>query len=305
MRSLDGDGEGEMNIHFVDVTSRSIVRMTGRESLDLLQRISTNDVLLLKSGEKVQTILTNDKGRIVDVVSIFPRGVDDLLLAGSNPIPGVLKGWIEKFIIMEDITITDVTSLYFQLILFGPKEQFQDIQPRLGPECIIENWGSTSLQRLIGESASCESTVRYLNDLGIGRELPGMFEEYRISNGIPAFPSELSTSYNPLEAGLENLINWTKGCYVGQEVIARLDTYKKVQRKMVRLKLDKRPGELPAVITSRSNEVGVLTSASTTHGDEGFVGLGYIKTSFLQTPDELSISGPGQVVHVTLPESEV
>ena len=289
-----------MNIHFVDVTGRPIVRLTGRESLDLLQRISTNDLTPLKSGENVQTLLTSDKGRIVDVVSIFPRGSDDLLLAGSNPSPSTLKAWIEKFIIMEEITITDITSQYFELFLFGSQQELQEIQQRIGSGCIRENWGETILLRMIGDLATFDSTLRSLNGWGIGKELPGMFEEHRISNGIPAFPSELSTTYNPLEAGLAHLISWTKGCYVGQEVIARLETYKKVQRRLVRLKVNDHPGALPATIMGGTDEIGVLTSLSGRRGVDGFAGLGYLKTAYLEKLGPLTISRYSLNVHVEL-----
>lgn len=274
--------------------------MSGRESLDLLQRISTNDLSPVKAGEKVQTILTNDKGRIVDVVSVIPRGPDNLLLAGCNPAASVLKGWIEKLIIMEDITVVDVTSDYYQLYLFGLKPNTQDSFLQLGADFVLEKWRATTLLRLVGYAGSFDSVVRKLNESGVGRELPGLFESFRISNGIPAFPSELSTTYNPLEAGLDGMISWTKGCYVGQEVIARLDTYKKVQRKLVRLRLEKHPGKLPAPLVSRENEVGLVTSASRISDDEGAVGLGYIRTSFLLKPDELSIRLGAEVVGVTL-----
>jgi folate-binding protein YgfZ len=287
-----------MSVHFVDMSGYPFVRMTGKESLDLLQRISTNDLTPLKSGERAQNLLTNDKGKIVDAVSIFPLGIDDLLLAGSNPSPSTLKGWIEKFIIMEEITIKDVTSENFALLLFGSNQELQELEHRIGPNCVRETWAGTLLLRMIGEKAQFDYVIRNLSSLGVGRELPGMFEEYRISNGIPAFPCELSTSYNPLEAGLNHLISWTKGCYVGQEVIARLDTYKKVQRKLVRFRLDNHPRALPAAIMSGAEEAGLLTSLSTIRGVGGFAGLGYLKTAHLNRLESLSISQAGQNIRV-------
>ena len=285
---------------FVDVTGRSIVRLAGREGLDLLQRISTNDILPLKSGEKLQTILTNDKGRIVDVVSVFPHGPDNLLLAGSNPAPAVLKGWIEKFIIMEDLSITDVTPDYYELVLFGLEQNSKEFQAPPGADFVFEKWGSETLLRVIGDVGSFDAAVRKLNEGGIGKELPGLFERYRITKGIPVFPSELSTTYNPLEAGLDGMVSWTKGCYVGQEVIARLDTYKKVQRKLVKLRLDKQPEQLPAMIFVQSNEVGMLTSASSMFNDESVGGLGYIKIGFVGLNEELLIRSGSESIRARL-----
>ena len=62
-------------------------------------------------------------------------------------------------------------------------------------------------------------------------------EALRVENGLPRWGHELGDAYNPLEAGLTGSVSWTKGCYIGQEVVARLWTYHKVQRYLVGLGL--------------------------------------------------------------------
>jgi folate-binding protein YgfZ len=80
-----------------------------------------------------------------------------------------------------------------------------------------------------------------------------------VRQGIPAFPNEINERHNPWEAGLDAAISLTKGCYIGQEVIARLNTYDKVQRKLAALRLE-RPMEGGEEVTREGEGGGVLTT---------------------------------------------
>ena len=104
----------------------------------------------------------------------------------------------------------------------------------------------------------------------------------RVEAGIPVFGREISDAYNPLEAGLKSIISFNKGCYIGQEVIARLDTYQKVKQNLVGVSIGRMPeaDDDPLVIAC-GRDVGVLTSwvDSPTYGP---IGLGYIQTKALK-----------------------
>ena len=67
------------------------------------------------------------------------------------------------------------------------------------------------------------------------------YEAFRIAAGVPAHGPELGEEVNPLEAGLWDAVSFTKGCYVGQEVVARLNTYEKVKRYLAMLSLETGP----------------------------------------------------------------
>ncbi|MCL1465272.1 YgfZ/GcvT domain-containing protein [Argonema galeatum] len=102
-----------------------------------------------------------------------------------------------------------------------------------------------------------------------------VWEQLRIEQGRPVPDRELTEDYNPLEAGLWQTISFSKGCYIGQETIARLNTYKGVKQQLwgIRLKAPAEPGSL---ITVGDEKVGKLTSYTET--DEGSFGLCYIRT---------------------------
>ena len=101
------------------------------------------------------------------------------------------------------------------------------------------------------------------------------WETLRILQGRPAPDKELSEDYNPLEVGLWQTVSFDKGCYIGQETIARLNTYKGVKQYLwgIRLQAPVEPG---TIITMDSEKIGQLTSYTQT--PTGHFGLGYIRT---------------------------
>jgi folate-binding protein YgfZ len=105
-------------------------------------------------------------------------------------------------------------------------------------------------------------------------------EAWRILSGLPAPGHELTDEHNPLEAGLRDAVSFTKGCYVGQEVVARLNTYDKVSRILVRLELP--PGApVPApgaAVLRDGRSVGAVTSAIRPAGRRSPVALAYVKS---------------------------
>ena len=106
------------------------------------------------------------------------------------------------------------------------------------------------------------------------------FEYLRINNAIPIYGSELTADYIPLEAGLRSDISFNKGCYIGQEIIARMDSRGKLAKKLVKLLPDKpiHPGD---ELVSGSKSAGIVTSAA--DGPTGPVALAYVKSAFLET----------------------
>jgi hypothetical protein len=102
-----------------------------------------------------------------------------------------------------------------------------------------------------------------------------VWEQLRIEQGRPAPDYELTEDYNPLEAGLLQAISFDKGCYIGQETITRLNTYKGVKQQLWGVRLNA-PAELGSAILLGDEKVGKLTSYTST--DRGYFGLGYIRT---------------------------
>jgi folate-binding protein YgfZ len=286
---------------FVDISERAIVSLVGSESLDLLQRISTNDVAKLSTDGSVQTVLANEKGRIVDVVSVLHYDGDGLLVVGQSTDPVIMKQWIEKYIIMEDITVMALTDRLTHLMVYNSTQDMGGLTRLLSlGNCgvFVETLGSVKLVHVLACREFRDAAIKWLVDVGFVQTEASDYEEYRVTQGIPSFPSELSTSYNPLEAGLIQLVSFAKGCYVGQEVVARLDTYKKVQRRLVKLKMLELPKILPKKLFLEGEECGSMTSAVRLSGSRECRGLGYLKSDTPPSVDRLCFDEEGTEVKV-------
>lgn len=125
----------------------------------------------------------------------------------------------------------------------------------------------------------------------------------RIEAGIPLAPSELNEKHNPLETTLVQAVSWTKGCYIGQEVIARLDTYDKVQRHLMGIEISAeiKSDTLPIALTNSDNEaIGEITSLAFSPSLEKSIGLAFIKSAFAIPEMEIKV-GENSAKLVKLP----
>jgi folate-binding protein YgfZ len=281
---------------FVDVSGRVVLRLVGADGLDFIQRISTNDIAALQLGQSKQTILTNEKGRIIDVVTVHRAAESRLMLLGQSKDSAQLIPWIEKYIIMEDIHVEDLTSSTAQYLIYDYKaEDHVRFTSFSSPETIAlsEEFGSLRLVRVISPRELKGSAEEALSAMDLTHRPVEEFEEFRVTNGIPGALAELTPQYNPLEANLGTLISWTKGCYIGQEVIARLDTYKKVQRHLVTMSMSALPDGLPISFQNTEGEAGVITSAATIAETGEIRGIGFLKTSGSDHPETYSFLKDG------------
>jgi folate-binding protein YgfZ len=252
----------------------SILEFTGKDTVDLLHRLSTNDLLASTPDETVGTCFLTEKGRIIDVAYVLRQ--DDRVLALTSP--GAAEEsvrWIERFIIMEDVTVRDCSDTLQVYSVIGPAsgeaiERLFGVQLSPWNQTRVSTVDSTFLISRRGgreenrydlvmpgnteqESSPLNDFVHYSEDI---KEL------MRIWNGLPAYPHELSSRHNPYEAGCSSFLNFQKGCYIGQEVIARLDTYDKVQNYLAGVLLPQRVEGSEAEMYRAGEVVGTLTSCS-------------------------------------------
>ena len=120
------------------------------------------------------------------------------------------------------------------------------------------------------------------------------YEALRVAQAAPAYGQEMGQPYNPLETGLIGAIDFAKGCYIGQEVIARLDTYEKVQKHLVTLQFseDARVSQGDS-LAAEGRAVGLVTSVSPLTGD-GLVGLGYVRKAHANPGCRLDLQAPAE-----------
>jgi folate-binding protein YgfZ len=303
----------------------------GKDVLDLLHRMSTNDLrpMFDKPGSGAQTILTTDKGRIIDLLSVINRGKDSLLVTSMGKEEMIIQ-WLDKFTIMEDAKFLSATNGIRQFILVGPRsldlvrsllsgdlvsmEQFDSILATINGHPvliqkslrIIESGWTVFVEVEFADDvkANLEARAEEMGGAVIDQEI---FEVLRIEVGLPIAPNELNEKHNPLEASIVGAVSFTKGCYIGQEVIARLDSYDKVQRHLMGIRMSgseakadsllQEKSKFPFKLKSKSGEdIGEVTSLVYSPDASSIIGLAYVRTAH---------TNPGEVVGVAIGEESL
>ncbi|MCX6149425.1 MAG: hypothetical protein NTX22_02745 [Ignavibacteriales bacterium] len=286
-----------------DISTNCILEFAGGESLDFLNRITTNLLRDLQPNNFRVTLFTNEKGRIIERGDVI-RCNGSILLLSSAHCKNKLFSWVNKYIIMEDIKVVNATGNYNIYELIGPQAEsfatliFDNDVDKLslnqvkscnvdGNEYLVLKKKEFGLDKfvILHKSKPDGKFVKHLFEQKsvfdfrlIGEDA---YEKFRIEMGIPIAPNELNDAYNPHEAGLINEVSFTKGCFIGQEVIARLDTYDKVQKSLTGVIINCQ--EIPLgslVLLEAKNEIGKITSITYSPFLKKFIGLAYVRKEF-------------------------
>ena len=292
-----------------DASYMGRLKATGEDGLDLINRMSTNKVVDLAAGEGVVTVLTTDRGRIVDVLGVVNHGDYVILLTSPGRQQAVID-WLDKYTIMEDLTVEDVTTETVMLALVGPgsgkllgltssasSRDALTIHPvQLGGHDALameQAMGDLPRYWLMAAPDAAAGLWNYLTSKGATPVGATAMDAVRVNSGLPEYGPELGEPYNPLEAGLIGSVDFTKGCYIGQEVIARLDSYKKVQKYLVSLRFDQDTSVTPGqALLQDGRNVGEVTSVAPVPSYGALKGLGYVKAAAASPGARLDLEGP-------------
>lgn len=284
--------------------SKAVVRGTDR--LDLLQRLTTNDIKTLRPGEGNQTVLLTDKARIIDVLTILARE-DDIIVLYSEGMQQRVLPWLDKYTIMDDFRVEEATHRMGSVLLTGPDAP-HILAELTGEQMVVVpqfHWKTCSLfgvEVVVMRSLTlCEFSYVVLfpeqqRDVVLGgfgscgEALPEMSSEVvevlHVEAGQGRVGHEWTEDYNPLEAGLVRIISFKKGCYIGQEVVARLDSYNKVKQHLVGFTAAEAV-PIGAEFRDADRTTGRITRMVFSPELQKHIGLGYIRTLY---------ANPGTVV---------
>lgn len=287
---------------YFNASGRTLLVMEGKDAIDFLQRMTSNEVSDLGRSRSVTTALTTEKGRIIDVLSAVPIDGGRILLSGQSHEPAVVSSWLEKYIIMDDVRLQPADEHLTHYILFmhesqrlAPAEtddmvemssQFTEYnidKQEVGPVIFNEYWDTSSYSHILVPKEMSGLVESLLHGRGYKSLNLEQFENARIAAGIPTHPNELCEQFNPLEMGMSGIVSTSKGCYVGQEVLARLVTYNKVHRALTRLVANGSFTTLPLRLTLNGSELGWLTSVSPTQKGGRRNALACLENSFIES----------------------
>ncbi|MCU0476532.1 MAG: glycine cleavage system protein T [Anaerolineae bacterium] len=284
------------------------VRLGGADGLGLVQRTSTNDVQRLTDGQGCATVFVSPIGRVLDRAEVWRITADESLVLAAPGRGEAVRQYIQQNIFFRDkVAPRDVTGETTQIGLHGAQA-----------EAIAAGWGVADLAlfahrevrvdgvvvrvgrakplvgahfRLVCSTADAPTVWGALLRAGAQPAGGQTFNALRIAAGVPAIGRELSEEYIPLELGLWDEVSFSKGCYTGQEIIARMESRGKLAKTLVRLGLTA-PLDAPADLLLDGKRVGVITS-SVTAPDGAHYAIGLVKPDHA-TPETRLTAGQGE-----------
>lgn len=321
----------------VDLGFRGRLCLTGSDRVRLLNGQVTNDVKALATGHGCAAAFCSPKGRLVADVVIHALP-DELLLDFEPGLSTALVERLEHHIVAEDVQVVDVTPHYGLLTLQGPRaaetlsrlELFESLpeKPLQITTAGNETLGELYLARrsraglpgfdLYVPVDSQEAVLDHLAAAArdCGGRLAGFeaLDLARFEAGLPRFPVDMDETHLPPEAGLDrDAISYSKGCYTGQETIARIRTYGQVTKALRGLQLPDDGAPLPMKgdkLMRNGREAGSITSARESAFLRGRFALGYVRKESNAPGTELILVSGGRestvrVVDLPFPQREV
>ena len=306
-----------------DLSGRVKIALTGGDRVRWLNGMVTNNIRDLAQGLGVYAFLLNPQGHILGDLYAYKRS-ESLMIDTDQSQSEKLLASFDHYIIMDDVEVTNVSDKLTAIGIAGPK--VRDVLRATGFE-ISEleplqfadmSWRNVAVTVARGDNPSLESyelwlapdQVTVLEDAltkaGATTAGTSVLELLRVAAGIPRYGQDIRERDLPQETEQQRALHFSKGCYVGQEIVERIRSRGNVHRKFTGFEVQ---GALPSAgtkIQADGKDVGEITSAASlplAAGDRP-VALGYIRRE-IAIPGKQVQAGSAQLSIATLPFSEV
>ena len=320
-----GDWESEYRalretVGLIDRNYRAYFKFTGPDRVRYLNAILTNDIKSLKENHGTVSLFLNPQGHIQAEIETHALP-DKLLCVSYAMIRERLIPALDKYIIMDDVTLEDRTEAVATLALEGPKtaeavEEVTGVSLGAMDELESKEVSVTGMDcRIVRRTPGKEPSGEFLLHRRDVRELWGILLEaakkrggaaagyralnsVRLEQGIPWYDYDFGEKQIPHEAGLQDShISYTKGCYTGQEIVERVRSRGQVNRVRVSLRFAGNAAPAAnAALTSDGKEVGYVTRTGFSPAAKAFIGMGYVRRESTAAGTQLIAEGIGATV---------
>jgi folate-binding protein YgfZ len=288
-------------VALIDKNYRAYLRFSGPDRVRYLNAILTNNIKDLEAADGVVSLFLNAQGRIQAEIETYATP-DSLFCVSYAMIRGTLVPALDKFIIMDDVTLTDETELFGTVALEGPiatevakkltSIDLASLQDWSFEEVSVAGISCGLTKRSPGGIAGAEflatrgdlpqlwQTLREAVENAGGRAMGySALSALRLEQGMPWFGYDFGDKQIPHEAGLENShISYTKGCYTGQEIVERVRSRGHVNRVRVLVKFDSTEAP-PAgtALMADGKEAGHITRTAFSPALQTAIAMAYVR----------------------------
>jgi folate-binding protein YgfZ len=291
----------KQSVALIDKTHRAYLSFTGPDRVRYLNAMLTNNIKDLPQSHGVISLLLNPQGHIVAELETYALA-DKLFCISYGMIREQLVATLDKFIIMDDVTLTDETAQYGTLALEGPTTaevvssvtgvDLNSLLPLGMQPARIGAVSCTLSRRSTGKIGSAEFLLerQHLAEIwnlllektraaGGGPMGYSALSALRLEQGVPWFSYDFGEKQIPHEAGLQDShISYTKGCYTGQEIVERVRSRGQVNRRRVQLTFS---GDVPppagTILSVAGKEAGYVTRSAGVPILDVAIGMGYVR----------------------------
>jgi folate-binding protein YgfZ len=316
-------------VALVDSNFRALFSFTGPDRHRYLNAVLSSNVRDLQPGQGAAGLLLTSQGHILAEIETYACP-DQILALSHAMVRESTYETLEKFIIMDDVTLDDLTDSAGMLFLAGPRAAsviaelsgadivempaFEHFETHLGfvaCRVIRQDWLGHAGALIVAEREELPAlwnellaAVRTLGGAPAGMEA---VNSLRLEAGLPWFGHDFDDKCIPHEAGLEHShINYEKGCYTGQEIVERVRSRGSVNRRLAGLRFSSAKPPAPGTkILFDGAEAGHVTSGAFSPRTGGPIGMGYVRREYLNVGTRLDASGiPAERIALPLEEKK-
>ena len=300
------------------------IRVTGNDRVRWLNGMVSNFVQQLAPGEGCYNFVLNAQGRILGDLTAFAEPASFLLETSREQLPA-LVAHLDRFIIMDDVELADLSEQRRGILLAGP--QATSILQTLGlatpPDLHLQaaTWNGASIEavhahspvvprfELWSDQDTLQQLVQRVTAAGATPVSAEALERLRILEGTPLYGTDIRNSETakdlPQETAQTRALHFSKGCYLGQEIVARMHARQQVAKQIVGWKLenDALPMAGAKLFDDKGNEIGGVTSSTLSPIlSDVAIGLGYVKRPFIAAGTKIRVPAEGAVREATVSE---
>jgi len=289
---------------WLDVSDRGRIVARGRDRARLLHNLTSNEVKNMQPGEGCYAFLLNPQGRIQADLTLFCFPEHFLIDTEPELREKVLQH-VRRYIIADQVELEDVTAGTGCLAVEGPRAQA--LLSALGapvPAAAYahQSWNGATVAavsltgqpgfRLYGDAARREEIIAQLTAAGAVPALEADARIVRIENGRPRYGEDIRETSLPQETQQMHGVSFTKGCYLGQEIVERIRAQGHVNKKLVRLRIAvSEPPAAGSRLSVHGAEAGEITSSVRSPESGEAIALAYVRANFTEPGTELDAGG--------------
>lgn len=302
-----------------DLAHRALLQFTGSDRVSFLQGMLSNDVRLLKMFDGQQATILTQQGKVIADVRVL-CAMNSIYLDFWEPLKDKILAHLNRYLVADEVEINDPNDEWQMVSLQGPRarnllarvfanadlptepNQHGMVQFDGKPICVVraDHTGEGGFDLII-QNARLEAMAQQLTQLGaawVGERVQNIL---RLEAGIPRYGVDFNDETLLLEVGLESFYSYTKGCYLGQEVVERIRSRGHVNRKLCGLLLDgNTPADASDAVVAGESEVGKITSSAVSLALNRPIALGYIHKEFWSPGTRLTVRHGGDSIAATV-----